>query len=109
MIQQKANLLVSTKVLDKIKYLVTRFNPIEWSGFIIMKVDGTVEDPSNLKLHVIDFVLLDIGTAGYTEFNPNTPAMIKYTDTHEEMYFDSTLKTGVMHSHNNMGRIVVLK
>lgn len=104
MIQQKAQLLVSTKVLDKIKYLVTRFNPVEWSGVTFLKVNGDVEDPSNLKLEVVDFVLLDIGTGGYTEFDLTVPAMTKFLENHiEEYVMDSTIKTGIMHSHNNMG------
>lgn len=103
MIQQKAQLLVSTKVLDKIKYLVTKFNPVEWSGVTFLKVNGDVEDPSNLKLEVVDFVLLDIGTAGYTEFDLTVPAMTKFLENHiEEYVMDNSIKTGIIHSHNQM-------
>ena len=98
MIQQKAQLLVSTKVLDKIKYLVTRFNPVEWSGVTFLKVNGDIEDPSNLKLEVVDFVLLDIGTGGYTEFDLTVPAMTKFLENHiEEYIMDSSVKTGILH------------
>jgi len=98
LVQQRAQLLVSTKVLDKIKYLVTRFNPVEWSGVTFLKVTGDVEDPSNLKLEVVDFVLLDIGTAGYTEFDLTVPAMTKFLENHiEEYVMDSSIKTGIMH------------
>lgn len=104
MIQQKAQLLVSNKVLDKIKYLVTRFNPVEWSGVTFLKVNGDVEDPLNLKLEVVDFVLLDIGTGGYTEFDLTVPAMTKFLENHiEEYVMNPCIKTGLLHSHNNLG------
>jgi len=68
-----------------------------------LKVNGDVENPSNLKLEVVDFVLLDIGTAGYTEFDLTVPAMTKFLENHiEEYVMDNSIKTGIIHSHNQM-------
>src|ERR1700749_4819624 len=53
-IQQKAQLLISDKVRDKIKYLCERFRAVEWSGLIWLDINGSVEDPENLKIIVKD-------------------------------------------------------
>mgnify|MGYP001605668781 FL=1 len=55
-----------------------------------MDIEGSVEDPTNLKIVVSDFTLFDIGTGGYTEFEV-TPEIIlpvydKYPDYIEKKY-----------------------
>ena len=71
---------------------------IEWSGVGVMKVDGDISDDT-LKLHVIDLLLKDVGTAGYTEYDWGT-TLAEYFENNEDkwpvMFFS-------IHSHHNMG------
>jgi hypothetical protein len=63
-----------------------------------MKVDGDISDDT-LKLHVIDLLLKDVGTAGYTEYDWGT-TLAEYFENNEDkwpvMFFS-------IHSHHNMG------
>ena len=85
-------------MLDKIKYLNSKCSNIEWSGVGVMKVDGDISDDT-LKLHVIDLLLKDVGTAGYTEYDWGT-TLAEYFEENEDkwpvMFFS-------IHSHHNMG------
>lgn len=71
---------------------------IEWSGVGVMKVEGDISDDT-LKLHVIDLLLKDVGTAGYTEYDWGT-TLAEYFEGNEDkwpvMFFS-------IHSHHNMG------
>jgi len=63
-----------------------------------MKVEGDLLDDT-LKLHVIDLLLKDVGTAGYTEYDWGT-TLAEYFEENEDkwpvMFFS-------IHSHHNMG------
>ena len=63
-----------------------------------MKVEGDIYDDT-LKLHVIDLILKDVGTAGYTEYDWGT-TLAEYFEGNEDkwpvMFFS-------IHSHHNMG------
>jgi hypothetical protein len=63
-----------------------------------MKVEGDISDDT-LKLHVIDLLLKDVGTAGYTEYDWGT-TLAEYFENNEDkwpvMFFS-------IHSHHNMG------
>lgn len=96
--QLKNPITLENRVLDKIKYLNSRCSNIEWSGVGVMKVEGDLHDDS-LKLHVIDLLLKDVGTAGYTEYDWGT-TLAEYFEENEDkwpvMFFS-------IHSHHNMG------
>lgn len=64
-----------------------------------MDIEGSVEDPANLKIVVSDFTLFDIGTGGYTEFEV-TPEIILPVYEKNPDYIEK--KYGCIHSHNNM-------
>lgn len=63
-----------------------------------MKVEGDIYNDT-LKLHVIDLILKDVGTAGYTEYDWGT-TLAEYFEENEDkwpvMFFS-------IHSHHNMG------
>lgn len=89
---------LENRVLDKIKFLNSKCSNIEWSGVGVMKVEGDISDDT-LKLHVIDLLLKDVGTAGYTEYDWGT-TLAEYFEGNEDkwpvMFFS-------IHSHHNMG------
>jgi hypothetical protein len=63
-----------------------------------MKVEGDIYDDT-LQLHVIDLILKDVGTAGYTEYDWGT-TLAEYFEGNEDkwpvMFFS-------IHSHHTMG------
>ena len=63
-----------------------------------MKVEGDLHNDT-LQLHVIDLLLKDVGTAGYTEYDWGT-TLAEYFEENEDkwpvMFFS-------IHSHHNMG------
>jgi hypothetical protein len=63
-----------------------------------MKVEGDIYDDT-LQLHVIDLILKDVGTSGYTEYDWGT-TLAEYFEENEDkwpvMFFS-------IHSHHNMG------
>lgn len=100
MIQEKASIIISDKVFNKIKFLCSKFNRVEWSGIIWMDIKGTVEDPATLEINIVDFTLLDIGSPAYTEFEISPDLILPIYDKNPDYI---TMKYGCIHSHNNMG------
>jgi hypothetical protein len=84
--------------LEKIKYFNSRCSNIEWSGVGVMKVEGSLEE-GNLSINVIDIILKDVGTSGYTEYDWGT-TLAEYFEENEDkwpvMFFS-------IHSHHTMG------
>jgi len=101
LIQEKASIIISDRVFDKIKFLCAKFNRVEWSGIIWMDIKGTVEDPATLEIKIVDFTLLDIGSAAYTEFEISPELILPIYDKNPDYI---TMKYGCIHSHNNMGK-----
>jgi len=63
-----------------------------------MKVEGDIYDDT-LQLHVIDLILKDVGTSGYTEYDWGSTLADYFEDNSEKwpvMFFS-------IHSHHNMG------
>ena len=93
-------LLVSPELEKKIRYYLDRFPSIEYSGTLFYTVSGSFET-NDLVINAFDFLLQDIGTGAYTEFN-QSPDVIGYMVEHPEL-LDETVYQGLMHSHHNMG------
>jgi hypothetical protein len=65
-----------------------------------MDIEGSVEDPANMKIKVIDFTLFDIGSKAYTEFDVEPEIILPVYDKYPE-YINK--KYGLIHSHNTFG------
>lgn len=93
-------MIVSEEVQLQIKYLCSKFQKVEWSGILFYKkVSGDLDDVENLVFETVYIHLMDIGTAGYTEFNSD-PSFMALLDEREDL---ETCMQGLVHSHNNMG------
>ena len=100
--------------MEKIQYLCTRINEVEWSGILLYSVKGSIKEPEKMELHVEDIIPMDKGSAGATEYEYNKKSMFdtsKFDDKHID-YIDAMCdehpevlewKVGHIHSHNNMG------
>jgi hypothetical protein len=77
----------------------SKHSSVEWSSILIFKAQGSITEPTKLKLFCTTMVPMNIGTTTYTEYSTD-PEAIKYLITHD--LIDE--RRGKIHSHNNMGR-----
>lgn len=63
-------------------------------------VSGSLQDPENLAIEIIDFFLMDLGTSGFTSFK-YTPEITEYQMENEHLIEDG-IRTGCLHSHHFM-------
>lgn len=68
----------------------------EWSGTLFYTTEGSFEE-KNIEFTVKDFFVMDIGTAGFTNYK-ETPEICSYMMENDLL----DCKTGLIHSHNNM-------
>lgn len=87
---------VTKELEDKIRYLCSAEPDREWSGVLFYKVKGT--DFSKMKITAVDLFLMDIGSAGFTEFIRD-PSIGGYLADHPELL---ECCMGLIHSHNRM-------
>ncbi len=96
-----AKLIVSKEVQSQIMYLHHNVGNVEWSGLLFYSiVSGSVEEPGTLVLKTEKIYLMDIGSASYTEFNPDESIMDFY-DKYPEAEANNW-KWGMIHTHHNM-------
>ncbi len=93
----KYKLVIPSFVEQKIRHLCNRVWEREWSGTLFYKAEGSFEDGS-LVITCADIFVMDIGTAGYTEFDMS-PEVMTYMTEHPELM---ECQMGLIHSHNNM-------
>lgn len=93
----KYKMIIPPFVEQKIRHLCNRVWEKEWSGTLFYKAEGSFEDGS-LVITCADIFVMDIGTAGYTEFDMS-PDVMTYMTEHPELM---ECQMGLIHSHNNM-------
>ena len=93
------DLIIPEDVEKKIRYMCQKVNSIEWSGTLFFKSEGKYEDDT-LVIRCVDFFLMDIGSAAYTEFDMS-PDVVGYMTENPELL---DCQMGLIHSHNNMSK-----
>lgn len=93
-------LIVTEELERKIRYYLDRFPDTEYSGTLFYRVTGSFEE-MNLEVTAFDFLLQDIGTSTYTEFNMSADVIAYMVDNPELL--DENVYQGLMHSHHTMG------
>lgn len=88
---------VPQKVEAKIRHLIDKFPHTEWSGILFYTYSGNFEDKS-LTITCEDLLLMDIGTAGWTDFHM-TPDVAAYIAQNPELF---TTEIGLIHSHHDL-------
>lgn len=89
-------LVIPADVEKIIRHLCNTINTIEWSGILFYTHEGSWET-KDLTVTCVDILPMDIGSAGYTEFNMNAD-VISYMTEHDLLDCDC----GLIHSHNKM-------
>lgn len=86
------SIVIPEDVENKIRFLCSKISDIEWSGVLFYKPSGTFEDDT-LSIRCIDIFPMDIGSAGYTEFDMS-PDVISYMAQNPELL---ECQTGLIH------------
>ena len=93
------SLVIPKEVEAKIRHLCSRVHDIEWSGTLFYKVEGSFDDGS-FKATCLDICVMDIGSAGFTQYD-DTADIVAYRIDHPELLQEGVYE-GLIHSHNNM-------
>lgn len=67
-LKKRLKVVLSETVFHKIRFLCDNINTVEWSGCMFYDIQGSINDPSNIKITVLDLIPLDRGTTGFTEY-----------------------------------------
>lgn len=93
----KNKLTISEDVMKKIHYLHHK-SKVEWSGpiyYTIKVIEGII------TVKVIDFMLMDVGTSGGTEYDYNDDVMEHLIELNIQ-HPDNEIKIGHLHTHHSM-------
>jgi len=85
-------------VLDKIQFLCSKIKRQEWSGILLYTVQGSMKAKKGVTLICQDIILMDKGSAGYTEFDWDEIFVNYKMDNPHAMGWSA----GQIHSHNTM-------
>jgi len=97
--------LILTKELNqKILYLCSKIDKVEWSGPLFVKVvEGDVNNPNgDIIIEASDLFLMDIGTGATTEYEYVTPDDERLMDLYERNPEMMEYRMASVHSHNTM-------
>jgi hypothetical protein len=103
---------VSEKFLRSVNYLHSECKRTEWSGMLLYKIKGSLDKLQDLKVHVEDFILCDIGTHSFTSYS-HADSLDELEDNHPNysMFSDKKwdgvnckngYKVGQLHTHHSM-------
>lgn len=91
------------KVFNQIQFLCKEIASVEWSGILFYKIEGTIKNPSEMKLILEDILPMHKGNSTFTEYTFDE-RVAEYMMDHEEL---EECKIGHIHSHNTMGKLFV--
>lgn len=101
-ITTKVDLILTDQLIAKINTLHKEApKGIEWSSILLYRTtEGSIQDIPNWKLEAYDLIPMDIGSAGYTEYD------FTAEDTYaSDIFMDAMMvgnKIGHIHTHHNM-------
>jgi len=93
--------LINPQVWKDVDLCLQRCQNVEFSGIILYTKKGSLSDLGGIVLTVEHFLLMDIGTAGYTEFTFDSDLM-NFCMEHGNIIPNTTHYIGKLHSHHNM-------
>jgi len=90
-------IILDKRISDQIDYLHSKIGGVEWSGPLFYRVEGSIKDPANMIITLVDILPMNKGTTGYTEYTTDETVMDKWL----ELGLDC--KIGHIHTHHSMG------
>lgn len=104
-LDETPTILIGKEFKSKVDFLHSKVGAVEWSGVLVYKIiEGNIETPNKFIVEVVDIILMDIGSAAYTEYSL-ADAMSKDNyvfDKISDIMMDDNLKVGHIHTHHNM-------
>lgn len=95
-----ARLTICNEAQKQIDYLLNKFPSTEWSGIMVWDViEGSLQDPATLLVEVKYILLMDIGSAAYTEYETEAELTL---DLYDEYPDAMLMRIGHCHSHHSM-------
>jgi len=96
--EEKGSLVLPSSILSQVQFLHSHVGTTEWSGMLLYDVTkGDPSDPKNFELEAKHIFLMDIGTAGYTEYETDGDIVDIYDEIPEAM----EMKLGHVHTHHS--------
>jgi hypothetical protein len=95
-------MVIPDEVEAKIRHLCNRVHDVEWSGTLFYNAEGSMED-GTFKVTCVDFFVMDIGTAGFTQYDESVE-VVDHMCQHPEL-LENGIYQGLIHSHNNMAKL----
>lgn len=101
-LKEKATIVLTDSVIDKIDTLHAEVEKnTEWSAILVYRtLEGSVDDPENWRIEIVDAIPMDIGNATYTEYDYDANDPYSFDKVVE--YLSEGYKLGHLHSHHNM-------
>jgi len=97
-LKQELKLVMPEEVLNKIKYLCSKIYADEWSGILFYSIEGTIKEPSKMKITLEDILPMDKGSKAYTSYDIDERYVNYLMDDEKRMDWHM----GHIHSHNTM-------
>ena len=101
-LQNKFKCFIKKEALEKIEFFCDKISTTEWSGILFYTIEGSMKDINSLVVNVIDVFLLDIGTAGATDYEYEDD-YIQYRVQNPQL-LEEGIFIGHIHSHNSMAK-----
>jgi len=100
--ETKGKLIVSERLEKQINYLHALVGPKEWSGVLVYQIQkGDLDNIGDLVIEAKGVFPMDIGTAGYTEYDFDETNIFPLHDYYPQI-LEEGWKEGHIHSHHNM-------
>lgn len=105
-LSNRPTLYISSKLRRQIDYLHSKVNKNEWSGELITREEGTVNDLDSWKIFAEDIFLVDVGSPGYTSYEVDKAGfkaadIVQLYETYPTI-LEGELKNHHIHTHHNM-------
>jgi proteasome lid subunit RPN8/RPN11 len=88
------------EILNKIKYLCKNIPDVEWSGILFYNIEGSIKEPSKMKITLEDILPMDMGSKAYTEYEIDNRYVDFLMEENQEHRMEWHM--GHIHSHNTM-------
>lgn len=99
---KKGKLYLTNNLMKQINMLHSYVGNVEWSGPVFYKVKGgSIANPETIDIEAFAMYPMDIGTAGYTEYEFDVEQTMDMHDYYPEI-LEKGWDMGHMHTHHNM-------
>ena len=98
--EERGKLIIPPKIISQIQFLHSHCGTKEWSGMLLYDViKGNPSKPEDFELRAEHIFLMDIGTAGATNYETDADIVDLFDEIPEAM----EMKLGHIHTHHSGG------